>query len=426
MSRPRFSRTVAYVAIVTCLIVAVGTGAEIDREGDDLVIKEFEVGRNGEPLIVKVTLEGHDVPVSMIVDSGCTVTIYDERLQPILGQSVGSRRIALARGEEKVINEFSHPRAYLDGMPLPRNGTVVAMDLISTQASDPRYDGCLGMDFLKQQIVEIDFDEGRLRLLRAVPADAGEKIEIQFNSHRIPTVEIKVGSLVKERFELDTGCIAQNIISQDSFNWLKALDELSRVQPICSDGVHLWSGERGRVTRTSLGSFVHRSLHFDTGTHNALGLWYLSRFKVVLDFPGSAIYLKRGKRFGEPDRDDMSGMWIIKRNGRGCVTRLGKGSPADRAGVKINDIIMSISGRDAEGLSIVQMRRLLEEEGKSVVLAVRREGRDIEVRFTLQDYFDDLVSQPQPAKRDWIASDTNRDRTRPRTSNKSSFPHVSI
>ena len=53
---------------------------------------------------------------------------------------------------------------------------------------------------------------------------------------------------------------------------------------------------------------------------SVLGLGYLSRYRVTLDFPGDRIYLERGKHFGELNETDLSGASVI-RIGRDTIVR---------------------------------------------------------------------------------------------------------
>ena len=42
------------------------------------------------------------------------------------------------------------------------------------------------------------------------------------------------------------------------------------------------------------------------GYVNLLGLGYLRRYHVTLDFPNRAMYLRKGKHYSDPDRIDIS------------------------------------------------------------------------------------------------------------------------
>jgi hypothetical protein len=375
---------VILLLIATC--ASNGLCGEQEQVQIGLVLNEFRVAQGGAPLLIPVMLEGVDQPLSMMVDTGCTVTVYDERLRPKLGNSIGSERATMARGSTRAVDRFPPPNASLCGVSLPRTGFVVSADISPLQEVFGPFDGFLGMDFLKSQIIQIDFDEGKLSLLRVVPEGAGEKVPVSYNSSRLPTVQVKLGSLAEQAFVVDTGFIAPNTTTGEAFNQLKEIDELNRLHPHFTDGGRLASGERGRITAMTVGTFVHRNLHLDTGSRNILGLWYLSRFRVIFDFPGQVIYLKPGKRSHDPDRDDMSGLWVVKRNGNLLISYVGFRSPAERAGVKKNDVILSVDGRDAKNISVLKIRKLFKQDGKEIALTVVRGNEQIELTLRLQDY----------------------------------------
>jgi C-terminal processing protease CtpA/Prc len=119
---------------------------------------------------------------------------------------------------------------------------------------------------------------------------------------------------------------------------------------------------------------------------NALGLPYLSRYVVTLDFPGKAVYLKEGQRYGEADRDDMSGIWLVDRGGRKVVVDVFPGSPAQEAGIRTGDAILGIDGHNADNMSLFELRDLLKREATSIAAVISRKGRAIELTVRLRDY----------------------------------------
>ncbi len=325
----------------------------------------------------------------MVVDTGCSVTAYSKELKSQLGTPLGSEGVRVSDGSRKIMPRFAAPNATLDGNPLPRDGFVISMDVATFRESFGQIDGFLGMDFLRHRIVQIDFDEGKMRLLKRVPDDAGEKVQIKYN-HGTPTIRLLFGRVEFDFVKMDTGRLANIGVRDGTIHALRSFGELRRIQPIGSDWDPNWTGLRGRVRRVGVGTFAHQDLHVDTCGENVLGLPYLSRFKIVFDFPGHALYLAPGRRFNDPDRDDMSGLWIRKLDRQQLITRLGADSPAGKAGLRKGDVILRIDGRDADGFSELELRHLFEEKGRAVALSVSRGGRQLDVKLLLDDYVDRL------------------------------------
>ena len=70
-------------------------------------------------------------------------------------------------------------------------------------------------------------------------------------------------------------------------------------------------------------------------------------------------------------------------NDAALIVRVFKSSPAEKAGLKAGDIIVSVEGTSVEGLDTEQIRELvLGEEGTIVTLGVERDGETSEVEVT--------------------------------------------
>src|SRR6185312_6973813 len=89
----------------------------------------------------------------------------------------------------------------------------------------------------------------------------------------------------------------------------------------------------GFVDSFELAGFVHHKVRVDADTRNGLGVGYLSRYVVTVDFPHHRLFLKQGRAYDRVDRVDHSGITIARRDGHVEVYRVWAGSPAADAGV---------------------------------------------------------------------------------------------
>jgi hypothetical protein len=87
-------------------------------------------------------------------------------------------------------------------------GTVVTCDLAPLRGGtgEDIY-GILGMDFLDDYAVEIDFDAGKLRLWERAPNSWREQAEVQEieNARNCPTVELVLPGDSRDEFVVATG-----------------------------------------------------------------------------------------------------------------------------------------------------------------------------------------------------------------------------
>ena len=194
-------------------------------------------------------------------------------------------------------------------------------------------------------------------------------------------------------------------------------------------------GKRSRIPRLQIGAFrmIEPTVSFlDTlSTQNArkfknrngsLGADVLRRFTVWLDYPNRQIMLKKNSSFKNPFNYNMSGLNIIyngkqlikeenntlsknsyNRNVEGNNTisfvsnytykfkptykirRIVKNSVADKAGLKEEDILISINNKSVANLTLSEIvYKLQEKENKKIRITVYRAGTKMAFRFRLE------------------------------------------
>jgi predicted metalloprotease with PDZ domain len=135
-----------------------------------------------------------------------------------------------------------------------------------------------------------------------------------------------------------------------------------------------------------VGSFLHHNLRFSSGDENVLGLGYLRRYRMVIDFPQRKIYLAKGKQFADLDREDLSGLHLLWKRGNVEVASVDDASPAALAGIRPGDVILEIQAKPAAELGLARIRLLLRlGHNEPITTVVERGGRKIVATFRLSD-----------------------------------------
>jgi len=125
----------------------------------------------------------------------------------------------------------------------------------------------------------------------------------------------------------------------------------------------------------------------DSQDAGSIGTGVLKRYTVTFDYPGRRLFLEpRRIRGGGHDPWDGAGMWLVGGDGGFEVTDVLAGGPADRAGIENGEVIVAVDGRDAAGLSLPELRRLLSDDraGAVVRLRIRGEPEPRNVELTLK------------------------------------------
>ena len=89
--------------------------------------------------------------------------------------------------------------------------------------------------------------------------------------------------------------------------------------------------------------------------------------------------------FDKPFEWDMSGLQLDPVMTDGFRIRdLIAGSPAAKAGLAVDDVITQVNGRGVTKRGLVELKQLLKQEGKVVVITATRDGKPIEVKLKLR------------------------------------------
>jgi membrane-associated protease RseP (regulator of RpoE activity) len=115
-----------------------------------------------------------------------------------------------------------------------------------------------------------------------------------------------------------------------------------------------------------------------------LGTLFFSRHMMTLDFSIRRLYLRPGKQFDRVAPYDMSGLSIARKDSHTIAHEVDPGSPADKAGIQANDILLTINAKPAEDYDIADLHDLLRSgDGKVITITFRRNNVDQTTTLTL-------------------------------------------
>jgi hypothetical protein len=373
-------RRFAGVLGVLPILLASWLFAEPPRGGE--VLESFPVPGDGDLLIVPVTIQGKQYP--FIVDTGASLTVYDTTLLPLLGPCIGSVTVSTPRGNTKM-NQYTAPEASVGKLPLPRTGPVLVSDqtmLWPRNEVDVR--GVLGMDFLKQYVVRIDFDGGTLTFQSRLGQGEGHRFPLHSGHVKdAPFVDADVSGMgPPERFLVDTGCRGKIFLVEDLFSSLVTLNKVEWVtNQISSTGKTAW----GHLTTLKMGRLEHRRLLVSTCRGSVLGLDFLSRYCATFDFPAGYLYLQKGKRFDKADVLNRTGLCLERRSGKTVISVLHPDSPAEKAGIKVGDVLVSVAGLEADLTRIYALRERFCVVGENIPVTLTRGAKLLKLLLKLKE-----------------------------------------
>jgi len=356
----------------------------------DRLVDEFSIAVNGDLLLLPVAVDG-DIHY-FALDTGSSTLVFDSSLRPKLGRFLRSVNATTPSGRRPVKCYECAAELRLGSLRLNSANGVVCADLqVHTQGHTLA--GLIGMDCLTDKIIEIDFDNGKLRFLKSAGVERGHPVPLIWHQGRKtrdgPFAVVTVGRHGKGELLIDTGCTGpeSGMLSGAVFKTLAdhgqiALVGDARSQEDVDEGQSDYV--RGRVKQVSLTDIRHTDLVFRVTDTSALGLGFLSRHIVVFDFPNSVMFVRPGKRADSPDIYDLSGMSVRRKGRITLVYSVVQGSAAENAGIKRDDEIRSIDSTPVDRISIYDLRRLLCSAGLRT-LTLMRDNREMKAQLRLAE-----------------------------------------
>ncbi len=249
-----------------------------------------EAGR-GNWLFVTLRLEsGEELP--FFVDTGATLTLLDQSLEPKLGKRLGTGRVIHFDSTSEA-GIYAAPRIYLGSTPLMTGSNIMARDLKQPSSLSGRpIMGVLGMDCLRHYCIQLDFEAGNMRFLDPEHVDAaqlGKAFPLTFRwgcpfIHHSSLIGGEVANL-----SIDTGYNKDGALNSKLFR-REVQERTLRLEGDTVDGKKpssawlpecVWNGE------------TYTNLIVGSQDLNVLGLRFLARHLVTFDFPKRTIYLKQ-------------------------------------------------------------------------------------------------------------------------------------
>jgi hypothetical protein len=306
-----------------------------------------------------------------------TTTVIDDELR----SKLDLKKIAVeVRGKRssQMRERFGGFYATLGGIPLEFPSGVETGDYAALEKKlDLECQGEIGMDVLGGYVIQIDFDEGFLRFLAALPPSPGEAIRMTplDGEGGAPTIPGLIAGMPAQKFVISSAFAGNSLGIRSEL--LSSLEEKDKVRMLDKEKAVTRSGslvfQTGRLDAFQVGKFRHDGLLVNSAEQNGIGVSYLSRYLVTFDFPHSKLYLKKGAHFDDPDaRLNLWDVGVDRSDDKLTICDVHAYSQSGRMGLRAGDVVESLNGVDVRRFSNWQVRRLFGREGQPLTAAIRR------------------------------------------------------
>ena len=154
---------------------------------------------------IEIRVPQSSQPLNFMLDSGAQISVIHLGVAQRLGVPLGGP--VNVRGVKSSVTGYwpEHLSARLGVVRLPEDFLAVDLGQLS-QACGCGVDGLLGADFFKEHIVQIDFQNRKIRLLKSVIPEGNEDSLPLFVRASALLVNIQVNGGKPQKVRVDTGC----------------------------------------------------------------------------------------------------------------------------------------------------------------------------------------------------------------------------
>lgn len=269
------------VSVMVLCSYAAPNPVQSERPPETLINKG--AGR-GDLLLVTLRLESGK-ELLFTVDTGASATMLDSSLEPELGKRLGTKTFRWIGGRKQKAGSYKAPKLYLGDAQLLTGDSILTADL---SGQDRRIKGILGIDCLRHYCIQLDFEAGKMRFLDpdGLRNDAlGKAFPISFNSftgHAIVHENLMNAKDVNST--IDTGCNLDGVLTTRLFQqWTNGWRNAATMS---AGEAHFPNGMFGGQSYTNL-------YLAGGGGYNLIGLSFLARNLVTLNFPKRTMYVRR-------------------------------------------------------------------------------------------------------------------------------------
>ena len=351
-------------------------------------------------VFVAVEIDGH--ALRFLLDTGGVNLLAASAAQRIGLTSVGAIE-ARGPGEKSVGSGFARVERLVVGgaVALERQLLRVLEMPGFDDVEGVQVDGVLGVELFKRLVVQIDYTGRELVLSDAATFAAppgAESLPITFFGH-FPGIAAEIDG-VAGQFWLDTGNRG-GLILLVPFVEEHGLAARYATSPETTIGWGVGGSAQGRLARggrLALGGMHVEApvLRLPADNGGALAIRHvagniggeiLRRFVVTFDYARRIVHLVANAEAGKPFEVDRSGLWINRHAQGAVVGAVMAGSPADTAGVLVDDVIVAVDGAQASGIGLDALRRLLANSpiGTRMAFDLRRGESQIQAALELRD-----------------------------------------
>jgi len=340
----------------------------------------------GGVILLRATLDNFPDSLNFILDTGSggisldSVTCEQLKLKPLPSDKT-ILGIAGIRQVRFLYDRTLHlPNLTVDSL----NFHVSDYDIL-TQVYGARIDGIIGYSFFSRYIVDINYDSNRVYVYSRGSfryPHGGYMLRPVIASLPIIGADLMDIQKVTGRFYFDTGAGLCTLLSTDFVTDSNFLDGHKKSYYTQAQGLGgkaimrmttLKEVKVGRYRFRRVPIYIFDDQYNVTSYPNLGGLIgndILRRFNVILDYGRRMIYMTPNSHYRDPFDYSYTGLGMYWVDGEIRVGDVMKDSPAEKAGLKEDDVIIAVGNNFSNNIQVY--KSLLQNAGEKVKIIVKR------------------------------------------------------
>ncbi|UYQ92785.1 aspartyl protease family protein [Chitinophaga horti] len=389
--RQNLSRTLFGIILLITTLSARAQSSGVDISGQDVsLVTKFPFRQYyGGVVVIRATIGDHPDTLQFILDTGSAGISLDTFTCIRLGLKLTpSDRIVRGLGASKQVSFAQDYKLNLPGLTIDSLDFHVNDYELISQVYGLQIDGIIGYSLLTRYVVTVDYDheeigiytEGKVKYPRG-----GFLLKPSISNIPIVGAPLRNGKRTfDQRYYFDTGAgmclLLCNQFVHDSTILVKKKNKVIQTEAQGLGGK--MSMNITTVQEFKIGPYAFRNVPtylFDDITNitsypslgGMIGNDLLRRFNLILNYDKKEIFLYPNTHYRDHFDYSYTGLILYLVDGRVEVTDVIKASPAEKAGIKKGDIVMSVSNNFSGNLQVY--RDLLKNVGSRPTILLMRD-----------------------------------------------------
>jgi hypothetical protein len=260
-----------------------------------------------------------------------------------------------------------------------------------------KIDGIIGYSFFSRYIVRINYETLEIEVFSNGTfkyPKGGNMLRPTIAGLPMQYANLKESRNVTARFFLDTGAGVCLMLSEEFVKDSAVISPKRKRYVTVTEGI----GGKKEMNLTilkefKLGPYKFKKMpvfifddEFNLTSYPFLGGLIgndlLRRFNIVLNYSAREFHLTPNSHFREPFDYSYSGLGLLATATDIRVTDVVPGSPADIAGLKVDDVVVGLENNISNNMNVY--KSLLQQQGSKVRLIIKRNGELMEKKMTIK------------------------------------------